>query len=46
METSVKGIYSAGDINDKHLRQVVTASSDGAIAAQAAFEYISENYPR
>lgn len=46
METSVKGIYSAGDINDKHLRQVVTASSDGAIAAQAAFEYISENFSR
>lgn len=44
METSVAGIYAAGDINVKKLRQVVTASSDGAIAAQAAFEYISEKF--
>lgn len=46
MQTSVEGIYSAGDINVKKLRQVVTATSDGAIAAQAAFEYISEKYPK
>ncbi len=45
METTVAGLYSAGDINDKMLRQVVTASSDGAIAAQAAFEYISKEFP-
>ncbi|NLC54572.1 MAG: FAD-dependent oxidoreductase [Erysipelothrix sp.] len=45
MQTSKEGIYSAGDINVKKLRQVVTATSDGAIAAQAAFEYISEKYP-
>lgn len=45
METTVKGLFTAGDINDKGLRQVVTATSDGAIAAQAAFEYISETYP-
>lgn len=44
METSVAGIFSAGDINQKTLRQVVTAASDGAIAAQSAFNYIKENF--
>ena len=33
-QTSVKGIYGVGDVVDKELRQVVTACSDGAIAAQ------------
>ncbi len=46
MKTSTDGIYAAGDINVKKLRQVVTATSDGAIAAQAAFEYISEKFPK
>ena len=46
MKTSTDGIYAAGDINVKKLRQVVTATSDGAIAAQAAFEYISEKYAK
>ena len=40
METSVKGIYGAGDCNVKTLRQIVTATSDGAIAAQNAFHYV------
>ncbi|MGL4382122.1 MAG: thioredoxin-disulfide reductase [Bacilli bacterium] len=34
METKVKGLYAAGDVRVKELRQVVTASNDGAIAAQ------------
>ena len=46
MQTSREGLFSAGDINIKGLRQVVTASSDGAIAAQSAFEYISEKFPK
>ena len=41
METKVKGIYGAGDVNAKVLRQVVTATSDGAIAAQHAFHEIT-----
>ncbi|MFV0380102.1 MAG: thioredoxin-disulfide reductase [Anaerorhabdus sp.] len=41
METSVNGIYSAGDCNEKELRQIVTACSDGAVAAQKAFHYIN-----
>ncbi len=40
MQTSIKGIYGAGDVTKKTLRQVVTATSDGAIAAQQAFHYI------
>ena len=40
MATHSAGIFGAGDINCKHLRQVVTACSDGAIAAQAAAKYV------
>lgn len=40
METSVPGIYAAGDVVQKDLRQIVTATSDGAIAAQSAYKYI------
>lgn len=40
MKTSVPGIFGAGDITAKKLRQVVTACSDGAIAANAASKYV------
>ena len=33
-ESEIQGIYGVGDVIDKELRQVVTACSDGAIAAQ------------
>ena len=33
METSIPGVYAAGDIRVKQVRQVATAVSDGAIAA-------------
>lgn len=39
-ETKLKGIYGAGDVIAKPLRQVVTAANDGAIAAQHAFHEI------
>jgi thioredoxin reductase (NADPH) len=42
LETSVEGIFAAGDVRDKFLRQVVTAAGDGATAAMAAYSYISE----
>ena len=42
METSVEGIFAAGDIRDKFLRQVVTAAGDGATAAMAADAYITQ----
>jgi len=34
METAVKGVFVAGDVRSKQLRQVVTATNDGAIAGQ------------
>ena len=42
METAVPGIYAAGDVRDKMLRQIVTATGDGSIAAQSAQHYIEE----
>lgn len=39
--TSVKGIFAAGDCRTKEIRQLVTAASDGAIAALAACKYIA-----
>ena len=41
METSVEGIFAAGDVRSKFLRQVITAASDGAVAAMAASSYLS-----
>lgn len=40
MRTSVEGVFAAGDIRKKPLRQIITAASDGAIAANAAIDYI------
>lgn len=40
MATSVPGIFAAGDVRAKPLRQVVTAASDGAVAAASARKYI------
>lgn len=42
METAIPGIYGAGDCICKDLRQVVTATADGAIAAQQAGAYIKQ----
>lgn len=39
-KTSIPGVFAAGDVRTKMLRQVVTATSDGAIAAETAAEYI------
>ncbi len=40
-KTDIDGIYVAGDVRKKELRQVVTAASDGAVAAKFAEHYIS-----
>lgn len=40
LETSMPGIFAAGDCREKMLRQVVTATADGSIAAQSAQHYI------
>lgn len=43
METNIKGVYAIGDVRVKSLRQVVTAVSDGAVAAMSAYKYTEEN---
>jgi thioredoxin reductase (NADPH) len=43
MHTNIPGIYAAGDIVDKPLRQVVTAAGEGATAAFSAEKWIQEN---
>lgn len=40
METKVPGVYGAGDVIVKQIRQVVTATADGAIAVQNALRYL------
>ena len=39
-ETSVPGVFAAGDLRTKPMRQIVTAAADGAVAAQAAEHYL------
>ena len=46
MRTNVKGVYAAGDLRPKSLRQVITAVADGAIAATDAGKYVSEEKER
>ena len=43
MKTNISGVFAAGDIHDKYMRQVITAASDGAVASYMAERYISEN---
>ncbi|MEW5785691.1 MAG: FAD-dependent oxidoreductase [Bacillota bacterium] len=42
METNIEGVFAAGDIREKFLRQVATAVGDGATAGFAAEKYIAE----
>jgi len=42
METSIPGVFAAGDARRKWLRQIVTAAADGAIAACAAEKFLAE----
>lgn len=46
METNIKGVYAAGDLRPKMLRQVITAVSDGAIAATSAERYVASEKER
>ncbi|WP_283587754.1 FAD-dependent oxidoreductase [Limosilactobacillus viscerum] len=39
--TNVDGVYAAGDVIVKNLRQIITAASDGAVAATSAEQYIT-----
>lgn len=44
MRTNVGGVFAAGDVRVKTLRQVITAAADGAIASITAEEYINEKF--
>ena len=44
MKTNIPGVFAAGDVRTKTLRQVVTATADGAIAAVQAEKYIEEKF--
>jgi thioredoxin reductase (NADPH) len=43
METSVPGLYAAGDVRAKRFRQITTAVADGTVAALAAQRYVREH---
>lgn len=45
-KTNIDGVYAAGDICVKNLRQVVTAVSDGAVAATSMEKYLGQLYRR
>lgn len=40
METCVDGLFAAGDVTNKKLKQIVTATGDGALAATSVIEYL------
>mgnify|MGYP001485356614 CR=1 FL=1 len=42
LETKIPGIFAAGDVRNKELRQIVTATGDGSIAAQSAQHYVEQ----
>ena len=42
-KTNIPGVFAAGDLRTKALRQVVTAAADGAVAIAMAEEYLAEN---
>jgi len=44
MRCNIPGVYAAGDIREKSLRQVITAAADGAIAATTAEGYIADKF--
>lgn len=41
MRTELPGVFAAGDVRKKSLRQVVTATADGAIAAESAINFLN-----
>ena len=40
MKTSIEGVFAAGDVTKKNVRQIVTACADGAIAAESALRFL------
>lgn len=44
MKTNVEGVFAAGDVRSKNLRQIATAVGDGAIAAFSAQNYLTSKF--
>lgn len=44
-KTDIDGVFAAGDVRTKTLRQIVTAVADGAAAAHSAEEYLADKQP-
>jgi len=42
-KTNVAGVFAAGDIRTKRVRQLVTAAADGAVSAEMALDYLNQN---
>lgn len=42
-KTNISGVFVAGDVRTKALRQIITAAADGAVAAYYAEEYLTQN---
>jgi thioredoxin reductase (NADPH) len=42
MKTNIDGVFAAGDVREKTIRQITTAVSDGAISAVSAIEYVQQ----
>lgn len=45
-KTDLPGVFAAGDVRTKPLRQIITAAADGAVASAAALEYINSRASR
>lgn len=43
MRTDIAGVFAAGDVRRKSLRQIVTAAGDGAVAADSAIRYLNSS---
>ena len=43
MNTNIKGVFVAGDLREKRIRQVTTAVADGTIAAVSALDFVHNN---
>lgn len=44
MMTSIPGVFAAGDVVQKPLRQIITAAADGAVAVTGVLEYLDQEF--